>query len=186
MKHSIRNIRRRFTTHRIRLGRYLAGHGLPEYTILSLFSIIMGATAGFAAVGFHKSIELLRQIFFETRNEHATLQLGYFIVLIPVAGMAIQWFMTVIAPKEASQKGVLDVIKAVALRSGRIPFRTTLFHFLAPAICMGTGGTVGPESSAAQIGAGAVSTVGNLLGLSESRLRLFTAAGAGAAIAAAR
>jgi len=91
--------------------------------------------------------------------------------------------MVRLAPWPAKQKGVLEIIKAVSLRNGDIPFRTTVFHFLAPAICIGTGGTVGPEASVAQSGAGVVSAAGKLLGLSESRLRMFTAAGAGAAIA---
>ena len=79
---------------------------------------------------------------------------------------------------------MLEVIKSVSMRNGKIPFKTTLFHFLAPAICIGTGGTVGPEAPAAQTGAGTVAAVGELLGISESKLKIFTAAGAGAAIAA--
>lgn len=49
---------------------------------------------------------------------------------------------------------------------------------------MGSGGTVGPEGPAAQIGGGMASKFGQLFGLSDSRRRMFTAAGAGAAISA--
>ena len=70
------------------------------------------------------------------------------------------------------------------MRGGYIPFRTTIFHFIAPVICIGTGGTVGPEGPAAQIGGGVGSKLGNLFGLSDSRRRMFTAAAAGAAISA--
>ncbi len=49
---------------------------------------------------------------------------------------------------------------------------------------MGTGGTVGPEGPAAQLGGGIASKLSSLLRISEERIRIFTAAGSGAAIAA--
>ena len=84
----------------------------------------------------------------------------------------------------AAKKGVPEVIKSVSLRGGYISFKTTLFHFLAPVICIGSGGTVGPEGPAAQLGGGISSKLCELIGLSDSRRRVFTAAGSGAAIAA--
>jgi chloride channel protein, CIC family len=98
--------------------------------------------------------------------------------------MLLQSGMTLKFPNLAKRRGVTEVIKAVAIRGGYIPFRTTLFHFIAPVICIGTGGTVGPEGPAAQIGGGVGSKLGNLFGLSDSRRRMFTAAAAGAAISA--
>ena len=98
--------------------------------------------------------------------------------------MLIQAIMIRIAPDIARKKGVPEVIKSVALRGGYIPFKTTFFHFLAPVICIGSGGTVGPEGPAAQLGGGISSRLCQLVGLSDARRRVFTAAGAGAAIAA--
>jgi chloride channel protein, CIC family len=69
-------------------------------------------------------------------------------------------------------------------RGGYIPLKTTIFHFFAPVICIGSGGTVGPEGPAAQLGGGVSSKVCQLIGLSDTRRRVFTAAGSGAAIAA--
>jgi CIC family chloride channel protein len=70
------------------------------------------------------------------------------------------------------------------LRGGYIPLKTTIFHFLAPVICIGSGGTVGPEGPAAQLGGGVSSKLCQIIGLSDTRRRVFTAAGSGAAIAA--
>ena len=106
------------------------------------------------------------------------------VILVPVLGMLIQSLMTSSFPKSARAKGVPEIIKSVAIRGGYIPFRTTLFHFFAPAICMGSGGTVGPEGPAAQLGGGIASKLGQIFSLSDSRRRMFTAAGAGAAISA--
>ncbi len=92
--------------------------------------------------------------------------------------------MILMAPDTAKRKGVSEVIKAVALRGGYIPLKTTIFHFIAPVVCIGSGGTVGPEGPAAQLGGGVASRIGSLLSLSDERIRIFTAAGAGAAISA--
>lgn len=155
---------------------------LPDYSVFSFFAIITGAAAGLAAVLFHNSIEFFNeQIFVE---ENFLGKYGWLIIFIPAIGMLIQAMMIKSFPKTAKKKGVAEVIKAVALRGGYISFRTTLFHFIAPVICIGTGGTVGPEGPAAQIGGGLGSKLGNMFGLSDSRRRIFTAAGAGAAISA--
>lgn len=88
------------------------------------------------------------------------------------------------APEISKRRGVLDIIKSVATREGIISFRTTVFHFFAPVISIGSGGTVGPEGPAAQIGGGVASKIATLLKVSDQRRRIFTTAGAGAAIAA--
>ncbi|MBN2410107.1 chloride channel protein, partial [candidate division KSB1 bacterium] len=179
---TLNKIQHHLKRHQIKLGQLLASHGASEYTILIIYSIILGTIAGLAAVGFHETIFLISEIIHIEKNSFFS-NYGWIIIFIPVFGMFLQWVMVRMAPRASKQRGVLEIIKAVSLRDGIIPFRTTLFHFLAPAICIGTGGTVGPEAPAAQTGAGIVSATGRLLGLSESRLRMFTAAGAGAAIA---
>lgn len=155
-----------------------------EYTTFSVISVIIGIVVGLAATLFHNLIDWLNSIFFnQSDNDFFILGAGV-IILIPAAGMVIQAVMILAAPEVAKHKGIPDVIKAVALRGGFISLRTTLFHFIAPIICIGTGGTVGPEGPAAQLGGGIASKVSSLLRISEERIRIFTAAGAGAAIAA--
>ncbi len=155
-----------------------------EYTTFSFISVIIGIVVGLAAILFHNSIDWLNRIFFDRPGSEPFILGTAAIILIPAAGMLIQAFMILAAPDIAKHKGIPDVIKAVALRGGFISFRTTLFHFIAPIICMGTGGTVGPEGPAAQLGGGIASKLSSLLRISEERIRIFTAAGSGAAIAA--
>lgn len=157
---------------------------VPDYLSFTIYAIIIGAFAGLAAVLFHNSIEFFNKVFFEQTAEGLYFLGAAAIIVIPAIGMLIQALMIKIAPDVAAHKGVPEVIKSVALRGGYIPFKTTLFHFLAPVICIGSGGTVGPEGPAAQLGGGVSSKVCQLIGLSDARRRVFTAAGAGAAIAA--
>lgn len=167
---------------RIRI--YLEKYSFPEYTVFSLYAILIGVVAGLSAVLFHISIEFFNQVFFNQTKD------GFFflgtaaVIVLPAIGMLIQSLMIKIAPEISKNRGVLEIIKSVALKGGYIPFKNTLFHFLAPVICIGSGGTVGPEGPAAQLGGGVASKVTTLLNFSDQRRRVFTAAGSGAAIAA--
>jgi CIC family chloride channel protein len=174
----------RAKTFREFLQAQLAKVPFPDYTIFSVFAVIIGAVTGLAAVLFHNSIEFFNVLFFEQTAEGLFFLGAGVVVVIPAIGMLIQSIMILSAPQISEKRGVAEVIKAVAIRGGYIPLRTTLFHFFAPVICIGSGGTVGPEGPAAQLGGGVASKLGNLVGLSDSRRRIFTAAGAGAAIAA--
>ncbi len=174
----------KFNRLKIKFQKVLSKVSAPEYTMFSIYSILTGAIAGLAAVLFHNSIEFFNEVFFKQTAEGLYFLGGAAVIVMPALGMLLQSFMIYLFPKTASKRGVSEVIKAVALRGGYIPLRTTIFHFLAPVISIGSGGTVGPEGPAAQLGGGVASKFGNLLSLSDQRRRMFTAAGSGAAIAA--
>lgn len=157
---------------------------LPEYLSFSIYAILIGIFAGLASVLFHKSIEFFNQLFFEQTAEGLFFLGAAAVIVLPAIGMFIQALMIKMAPDIAQKKGVSEVIKSVVLRGGHIPLKNTIFHFFAPVICIGSGGTVGPEGPAAQLGGGVSSKICQLLGLSDLRRRVFTAAGSGAAIAA--
>jgi CIC family chloride channel protein len=135
-------------------------------------------------VFFHLSIDFFNRIFFEKTKEGLYFLGTAAVILLPAIGMFIQYLMIKAAPDVSKKRGVLEIIKSVAMRGGYIPFRTTLFHFFAPVISIGSGGTVGPEGPAAQIGGGVASKLATILKVSDQRRRVFTAAGSGAAIAA--
>lgn len=155
-----------------------------DYTVFTFYAVIIGLVVGLATVLFHNSIEYFNKIFFEQTAEGLFFLGAAAVIVLPAIGMIIQSIMIVSAPDIAKKRGVAEVIKAVATRGGKIPLRTTIFHFIAPVICIGSGNTVGPEGPAAQIGGGVANKLVSLINLSDSRKRVFTAAGAGAAIAA--
>ena len=156
---------------------------VAEYTTFTVMSIAIGILVGLGTTLFHDSIDYFNKTFFSKSTEGFFFLGAAIVILIPAAGMLAQALMIISMPKTAKHKGIPDVIKSVALRGGFIPFRTTLFHVIAPIICIGTGGTVGPEGPAAQLGGGVGSKISSLLRISEERVRIYTAAGAGAAIA---
>ncbi len=163
---------------------WIAKIPFPDYTIFSFFAVIVGAITGLASVLFHNAIEFFNYFFFDQTAGGLFFLGAAVVIVIPAIGMLIQSIMILIFPDISEKRGVAEVIKAVAIRGGYIPLSTTIFHFIAPVICIGSGGTVGPEGPAAQLGGGIASKFANISGLSDSRRRMFTAAGSGAAIAA--
>ncbi len=155
-----------------------------DYTVFTFYAVIIGLVVGLATVLFHNSIEYFNEIFFDQTKEGLFFLGAGAVIVLPAIGMLIQSLMILSAPDIAKKRGVSEVIKAVATRGGKIPLRTTLFHFIAPVISIGSGNTVGPEGPAAQFGGGIANKIASILKLSDSRKRVFTAAGAGAAIAA--
>jgi CIC family chloride channel protein len=73
---------------------------------------------------------------------------------------------------------------AVAERGGRIRPQVAAVKALASAVCIGGGGSVGREGPIVQIGSALGSSLGQLVRLPESRLRILVACGAAGGIAA--
>lgn len=155
-----------------------------EYTVYILYSVIIGLVVGFAAVLFHDSIEFFNYVFFKQTANGLYFLGGAAVIALPAIGMLIQSIMIYAAPKYASKKGVSEVIKAVAVKGSKIPFRTTIFHFLAPIISIGSGNPVGPEGPIARLGGGIANKLAYIFKLPHNKIRVLTAAGSGAAIAA--
>lgn len=164
--------------------KYFYRFSFPEYTSFTLFSIVIGIAAGLAAVFFHNSIEFFNKVFFEKTKDGLYFLGAASVIFLPAIGMLLQSFMIRSSPNIAKQKGVSEIIKSVATRNTFIPFRTTLFHFIAPVVCIGSGGTLGPEGPAAQLGGGISSKISHIFNFTDERRKIYTAAGAGAAIAA--
>jgi CIC family chloride channel protein len=77
-----------------------------------------------------------------------------------------------------------SVCRAVAENGGRIRPQVTVVKALASALCIGFGGSVGREGPIVQIGSALASSLGQLVHMSESRLRILVACGAAAGISA--
>ncbi len=149
-----------------------------------VMSIILGLVAGLAGVLFHTLLEWMRRAF----EIISLLKFDFYdidlIFVIPVLGGVIIAGMTRLFPDIAREKDVLSVIKSILLRDGKIPIKTTIFHFIAPIISIGSGAPLGPEGPAAKIGSGVGSYLSQLLRLGPVDMRMYASAGAGAAIAA--
>jgi CIC family chloride channel protein len=108
----------------------------------------------------------------------------YWRLLIPAAGGAIVGPLIYFFAREAKGHGVPEVIAAVALRGGVIRKRIVAVKALASAISIGSGGSVGREGPIVQIASALGSSIGQLLKVPASQLRVIVACGAAAGISA--
>ncbi len=82
------------------------------------------------------------------------------------------------------QQGTSNLLEAVAVGDGRLPFRTSLVKAASSVISIGSGGSIGREGAITQLTAMLASKLGQFAGWQPYRLRLLVACGAAAGIAA--
>jgi chloride channel protein, CIC family len=160
---------------------------------LLVMAALVGVGAGFGAVGFRELIFAVTWLAtgheqFGQQGHVASLHfpwlgLGFFL-LIPVVGGLLYGPLIQRFAREARGHGVPEVMIAVAENGGRIRPQVTVVKALASALCMGTGGSVGREGPIVQIGSALASSLGQVVRMSEGRLRVLVACGAAGAIAA--
>ena len=156
-------------------------------------ALVVGVGAGFGAVAFRwliLSITWLATGYREFGQQGRVPSLHFpgigiwFLLLIPIIGGLLYGPLIQRFAKEARGHGVPEVMLAVAENGGRIRPQVTVVKALASAICIGTGGSVGREGPIVQIGSAFASSLGQLVRMSETRLRIIVACGAAAGISA--
>ena len=108
----------------------------------------------------------------------------WYVVLVPVIGGLIYGPLVDFFAPEARGHGVPEVMLAVAQRGGRIRPQVAVVKALASALCIGSGGSVGREGPIVQVGSALGSTIGQVLHMPSTRLRLLVACGAAGGISA--
>ena len=160
---------------------------------LVVMALVVGVGAGFAAVAFRwliLSITWLATGYRQFGQQGRVPSLHFpglgiwFLLVIPVVGGLLYGPLIQRFAKEARGHGVPEVTLAVAENGGRIRPQVTVVKALASAVCIGTGGSVGREGPIVQIGSAFASTLGQLVRMSETRLRTLVACGAAGGIAA--
>ncbi|MFQ5808312.1 MAG: chloride channel protein [Armatimonadota bacterium] len=167
---------------------------LTEHGLLLFLAMTVGLTAGGGAILFRWLIGTFRNsVFLGAPGQSAglagwladTTGMGpYAVVVPPVVGGLIMGPLIFFLAREARGHGVPEVMEAVALRGGAIRARVSVVKALASSICLGSGGSVGREGPICQIGSALGSTVGQLLHLSDARVKNLVACGAAGGIAA--
>ena len=155
--------------------------------------VAIGIGAGFGAIAFRYMI-LWFTVAFTGHADYSAVRhapnphfpaLGmWFVVAVPVLGGLIYGPLVDRFAREARGHGVPEVMLAVAEHGGRIRPRVAIVKSLASALCIGSGGSVGREGPIVQIGSALGSTMGQMLRLPASRLRLLVACGAAGGISA--
>ena len=115
-------------------------------------------------------------------NPHLPRLGVWYLLLVPVIGGLIYGPLVARFAPEARGHGVPEVMLAVSRLGGRIRPQVPFVKSIAPALCIGTGGSVGREGPIVQIGSAL--GLGQAAKVSDQRLRLLVACGAGEGISA--
>jgi chloride channel protein, CIC family len=160
---------------------------------LAVMALVVGVGAGFGAVGFRWLIFGITWLAtghqqFGQQGRVGSLHLPWlgiwFLVVIPVVGGLIYGPIVQRFAREARGHGVPEVMLAVSENGGRIRPQVSVVKAVASAMCIGTGGSVGREGPIVQIGSAFASTLGQVVRMSDTRLRVIVACGAAGGIAA--
>lgn len=154
-------------------------HKISGHSLLIVLAIMVGVSSGLMAVVFYHLIRLVSGgITFLAILGNSR------IVIYAMLGGLIVGPMVYFLAREAKGHGVPEVMHSVALKGGRIRPIVVVVKALASAITIGTGGSAGREGPIVQIGAAIGSTFGQMLTMSERRVKTLVACGAAAGIAA--
>ncbi len=163
----------------------LLAEKLPGQSKPIALTCIYGLVAALAAVGFQLAINLIYQhtlVELSHRSPRVFLA-GSFIVLVATS-LVVGYLLVHFCP-EASGSGIPQVKLAFWKDFGFIPWRVVWVKFVAGALSVGGGCSLGREGPSVQLAAGAASTVAGLMGEAKQSRRPAAAAGAAAGLAAA-
>ncbi|MGH9171591.1 MAG: chloride channel protein [Acidimicrobiales bacterium] len=158
-----------------------------------VMAIVVGIGAGFGAVGFRWLIFVFTWIAtgreqFGQQGRVGSLHLPWlgiwFVLLVPILGGFLYGPLIHRFAREARGHGVPEVMIAVAENGGRIRPQVTIVKALASGLCIGVGGSVGREGPIVQIGSALASSLGQVVHMPESKLRILVACGAAGGISA--
>jgi CIC family chloride channel protein len=155
-------------------------------------SVVVGIGAGLAAILFRWLIDLVSQFTFVTLPgwlDSLPAPFGWlpgpvYLILAPAMGGLLVGLLVAYLAPEVRGSGIPEVMEAVALHGGRIRPVVLLVKPIASALTIGTGGSAGREGPIVQISSALGSTLGQILHLSDDRIRHLVACGAAGGIAA--
>jgi chloride channel protein, CIC family len=168
-----------------RLRRWLDIRQPPESIVFGGAAILLGLLTGGGVWLFKRLIDGVTLLAFGVIGQRLGLLGHWTIFLVPVLGGLVVGLLMHRLVGEERHHGVAGIIAATALAGGRLNYRTMPAKVTGAAISIGAGASVGPEDPSVQIGANVGSLLGQVLHLSDERMRSLVAAGAAGGIAAA-
>lgn len=164
--------------------RRLRSNELFQIVVCAAFGVVVGALVA----GVHWLVDFLHQTGFRLAADHS-LSTGIGvdpqrILIVPLIGGLVLGLSALVVRRFRSND-VVDPIEANALHGGRMSLTDSLRLLVATIVSNASGVAIGMEAGYVQLGAGILSKVGRSFRLRRSDQRIFVAAGAAAAIAAA-
>ncbi|WP_198363008.1 ClcB-like voltage-gated chloride channel protein [Burkholderia ubonensis] len=161
---------------------------LSDAHTMLIWSVIVGIGGAFATIAFREGIELVQRVVSGGSGgfvEMAKRLPWYVRFWLPAAGGFLAGCVLLLATRGGAKTRRTDYMEAVALGSGVVPVRQSLWRSASSLLTIGTGGSIGREGPMVQLAALAASLVGRFAHFDPPRLRLLVACGAAAGITSA-
>jgi CIC family chloride channel protein len=155
---------------------------------LIFWCALLGTLTGLVVVVLHMAVSWLHVLDFGlTKGANLSAGIGVDpirLAVVPALGGAILVLLQTVE-RRLRPREIVDPIEANALYGGRMSLTDSARLVAATVISNASGASLGMEAAYSQIGSGLLSGIGQWLRLRRADLRVFVAAGAAAAIAAA-
>ncbi len=165
--------------------RWLDVHQPPESAVFGGAAVLVGLLAAGGVWLFKRLIELVYTAAYQEIGAALSHIGPWALALIPAFGGLLVGLLMHRFVGHERHHGVAGIIEVTALAGGRLRYTRTPYKVAGAALAIGTGASVGPEDPSVQVGSSLGSMFGQLLHLSDERVRALVAAGAAAGIAAA-
>jgi H+/Cl- antiporter ClcA len=173
----------------------MSKHELGDFTItkrvlpISAMAIGIGVVSAFVALALLKLIGLFTNLFFFQRWSTALVspaanRLGYWEILVPVAGALVIGLMARYGSERIRGHGIPEAIEAILINGSKLPPKVALLKPLSSAISIGSGGPFGAEGPIIMTGGAFGSMIAQLFHLTSTERKTLLVAGAAAGMSA--
>jgi CIC family chloride channel protein len=161
----------------------------PRLLPVSVIAIAIGVLSAYVALALLRMIGLFTNLFFYRRWSSAMVSpagnhLGWFEVLVPVAGALVIGVMARYGSERIRGHGIPEAIESILLKGSRVEPRVALLKPLSSAISIGSGGPFGAEGPIIMTGGAFGSIVAQLFRLTGAERKTLLVAGAAAGMSA--
>jgi chloride channel protein, CIC family len=154
---------------------------LREDRFFLLLAVLIGVLSGLVVVCFRLAIEWTQ---IELLGPSLAPSFPRVVLAPVIAGIVVALLAIHVFPRVRGS-GVNQVKSAMYISNGYVPFSNVIGKFVACALAIGSGQSLGPEDPSLLMGAGIASLIGRSLRLSQEKVRLIAPVGAAAGLAAA-
>jgi H+/Cl- antiporter ClcA/CBS domain-containing protein len=156
---------------------------------ISLLAIVIGVVSTFVALALLRLIGLFTNLFYfhrwsTTLVSPASNHLGYYAVLIPIAGSLVIGLMARYGSERIRGHGIPEAIESILLNGSRVQPRLAVLKPFSSAISIGSGGPFGAEGPIIMTGGAFGSLIAQFFHLSGAERKTLLVAGAAAGMSA--
>jgi len=156
---------------------------------ISGLAMVVGAVCAFVALALLRLIGLFTNLFYYGRWSCAMVSpvgnhLGWFSVLVPVAGALIIGAMARYGSERIRGHGIPEAIEAILMNGSRVEPKVALLKPIASAISIGSGGPFGAEGPIIMTGGAFGSMIAQLFHLTAAERKTLLVAGAAGGMSA--